>query len=215
LKVSNIHAQKHDAPELYRRRLRELVGHHEGIGGLVDSYDEATDAQRGDVVTGERLLDFERRCLGHRHRLKAYSRRLRRVHGDFHPWNVLFGEDDLLTLLDRSRGAWGEPADDVSAMAINYLFYALRTESSRRLTGPFATLWRRFFEAYLDATGDDELGLVIQPYLAFRALVVASPVWYPTIELPVRAALFRFVDHVLDVERFDHRDADALLCGGP
>jgi hypothetical protein len=41
-------------------------------------------------------------------------------------WNVLRRPDDAFTLLDRSRGEWGEPADDVSCMAINYLSFSLQ-----------------------------------------------------------------------------------------
>ncbi|MEA3460099.1 MAG: aminoglycoside phosphotransferase family protein, partial [Chloroflexota bacterium] len=36
--LAGIHAVKKSAPELYRRRLRDLVGHGEGIMGLTDSY---------------------------------------------------------------------------------------------------------------------------------------------------------------------------------
>ena len=35
------------------------------------------------------------------------------MHGDFHPWNLLFREGVEFSVLDRSRGEWGEPADDV------------------------------------------------------------------------------------------------------
>jgi hypothetical protein len=39
---------------------------------------------------------------------------------------VLFREGVDFTVLDRSRGEWGEPADDVTAMTINYIFYSLQ-----------------------------------------------------------------------------------------
>ena len=41
------------------------------------------------------------------------------------------------------------------------------------------------------------------PFFAFRGLVIASPVWYPTLPLSVRRTLFRFIQNVLAEERFD------------
>jgi len=44
---------------------------------------------------------------------------------------------------------------------------------------------------------------VIPPFYAFRGLVIASPIWYPHLELEVRTKLFNFIKNVLEVERFD------------
>ena len=41
------------------------------------------------------------------------------------------------------------------------------------------------------------------PFFAFRGLVMASPVWYPTLAEPVRRKLFTFMRRVLDQPRFD------------
>jgi hypothetical protein len=43
----------------------------------------------------------------------------------------------------------------------------------------------------------------VAPFLAFRALVMANPVWYPTLDTLLRQKLFRFILGVLDAERFD------------
>lgn len=42
--------------------------------------------------------------------------RLRQVHGDFHPWKILFELGADFRLLDRSRGEFGDPADDVTSL---------------------------------------------------------------------------------------------------
>jgi len=60
-------------------------------------------------------------------RIGSWAHRLSQVHGDFHPWNVLFREGVDFTVLDRSRGERGEPADDVTAMTINYIFILCRS----------------------------------------------------------------------------------------
>jgi hypothetical protein len=208
--LTDIHSTAEKTPAIYLRRTRELFGHHECILGLLDSYDAfpltgfTSDAQ---------LREIERRCVDWRHRLKRCTHRLRRVHGDFHPWNVLWRDEDEFTLLDRSRGEWGEPADDVSCMAINYLFFSLQAHG--RLTGAFEALWRTFFHDYLTATGDEELLRVIPPYFVWRALVLASPLWYPDLDVRVRCALFQFIDGLLQVDELDWRGVNALLMEAP
>src|SRR5581483_11304854 len=116
-----IHQVHGPDPGLYTRRVRELVGHHECIMGILDSYPEAFDG-----MSAAMLKEIEKACVEWRWRLKAYAHRLRQVHGDFHPWNVLFREGTDFTVLDRSRGEWGDPADDLAAMTINYLFFSLQ-----------------------------------------------------------------------------------------
>lgn len=190
-----VHRVKREAPWLYVRRARELVGHGECIMGLLDSY-----PLDGGFIDEADLIDIERRCVEWRWRLKRKAHRLRQVHGDFHPWNVLFREGVDFTVLDRSRGEYGEPADDVSAMTINYIFYSLQRYG--KLTGAFEHLFRLFWDNYLQKTLDTEILEVIQPFYAWRGLVVASPVWYPHLHQEVRAKLLSFVKMVLTCEEF-------------
>jgi hypothetical protein len=190
-----IHRVRGPDPSLYARRLRELVGHHECIMGILDSYPPTFDGG-----TAAMLEDIERALVEWRWRLKGYAHRLRQVHGDFHPWNILFQDGAAFIVLDRSRGEWGDPADDVAALTINYLFFSL--QRSHRLEGPFDALFSRFWHRYVEATGDAELNDVVGPFLAFRGLVVANPVWYPTLAPAVRTKLLAFVRAVLDRPRF-------------
>ncbi len=199
-----IHAVEHSDALLYRRRIRDLIGHGEGIMGILDNYPSDFD-----LAPPTRLEAIEKQCLTWRWQIKDAVHRLSQVHGDFHPWNVLFREGTDFLLLDRSRGAWGEPADDVSGMSINYIFFSLRQYGA--LTGAFQRLYHLFWDRYLEHTGDDELLTVIQPFYAWRALVVASPVWYPHLAPSVREALLRFTESVLDAERFDPRGVTNYL----
>jgi hypothetical protein len=204
--LSRAHRDEVGNEELWRRRTRDVFGGHEGIAGVIDGYE-------GHSLEGftsrEDLMRIEQQCVALRHRTKALRGRLRRVHGDFHPWNILFGEGDVPVLLDRSRGEWGDPADDIAALTMNYVFFALRRSGT--FDGPFATLWTRFYERYLEQRPDAELGLALPAHLVWRALVVASPAWYPHIELEVRRALFGFIDGLLREERFDHREVGRLV----
>jgi len=202
--LAHIHSCKRDAPELYRRRLRDLVGHGEGIMGLTDSYPPEFQLAPPDF-----LEDVEKKCVAWRWRIKDKVHRLSQVHGDFHPFNVLFQEGTKFTLLDRSRGEWGEPADDVSCMAINYVFFSLQRYGS--LTGPFQRLFHLFWDHYMELTGDEEILSVVQPFFAWRGLVIASPLWYPRLTPEVRQKILNFIRNVLRTEIFHAQEINNYL----
>jgi hypothetical protein len=191
----DIHREKGREPGLYTRRIRELVGAGECVMGLIDSY--PPDPR----ISAALLEEIERLCVRWRWKLKPRTHRLRQVHGDFHPWNILFEHDrTALHVLDRSRGEWGDPADDVASITANYLFFALQRQG--RLEGPFQTLHDRFWQRYLEGSGDREMLDVIAPFFAFRGLVMASPVWYPALSDEVRTKLLRFIVAVLREDMF-------------
>lgn len=194
--LADIHATKRPDADLYKRRLRELIGHGECIMGLTDSY-----PAQFDFITGELLQTVEDACNRWRWRLRDKAHRLSQVHGDFHPYNVLFTTGSNFSVLDRSRGEWGEPADDLTAMSMNYLLNSLIRWG--RLKGPFERLFRLFWDTYVEVSQDTEVTATAAPFFAFRGLVVASPVWYPTLSLDVRRKLFRFIANVLDTPRFE------------
>jgi hypothetical protein len=204
--LAEIHKTKKDAPHLYTRRIRDLLGHGECIMGLIDNY-PADDP----IATPERLRAIEASCVEWRWKLKKMSHRLSQVHGDFHPWNILFREGQDFTVLDRSRGEWGEPADDVSSMLINYLFLALQKEGE--WSGPFQELYTTFWTTYFEATGDTEIQTVIQPFFAWRGLVLANPIWYPNLATSIRMKLFNLIHTILGQNELDLQNPQQYLGG--
>ncbi|HTU45419.1 MAG TPA: phosphotransferase [Bryobacteraceae bacterium] len=190
-----IHKTPGNDPGLYTRRIRELVGHGECIMGIADSY------APHPLITAQKLQEIEHRCVDWRWRLRGLTHRLRQVHGDFHPWNILFRSGTDFTVLDRSRGEFGDPADDLACLTLNFVFFSL--QRSEQLEGAFQTLFMRFWDRYLKSSGDREVLQVVAPFLAFRALVMASPVWYPNLSEPVRWKLLTFIFSVLERESFD------------
>lgn len=201
----SIHALKNTgAPELYVRRIRDLVGHGECIMGLIDNY-----PKRYEFIDQELLQRIESACVRWRWKLKGRSRRLSQVHGDFHPWNILFRSGTDFTVLDRSRGEWGEPADDVTCLSINYLFSSLIR--SGRLEGDLERMFRIFWDTYLEQTGDRELLETAPPFYAWRGLVIGSPVWYPNLPPGVRRSIFTFIENVLASDRFDPERVNGYL----
>jgi aminoglycoside phosphotransferase (APT) family kinase protein len=194
--LAEIHRKKREDPALWRRRLRDLIGHGEGIMGLTDSYpaDQAYAPQ-------DYLRSLEEMANRWRWRLKPLNQRLSQVHGDFHPFNIIFEGPDCFWVLDRSRGEWGEPADDLSCMAINYLFFSLQRFGN--LEHPFTDLHDTFWNSYFAVASDEGLLKVIQPWFAWRALVLSSPVWYPDLDTEVRVKLLRFARRVMTLKRYD------------
>jgi hypothetical protein len=207
--LAGLHRKPVRHPSWYRRRLRDLVGSGECLAGVADSYPVPAG-----FVDAALLEEVERLALAWRYRLRDRGDRLRTIHGDFHPWNILFRSGTDFTVLDRSRGALGDPADDVASLSVNFLFYSLRTGGD--FGGPFAELLRAFWGRYRERSGDADLPAVVAPHFAFRALVLANPLWYPKEPEPLRRALFRFLLSVLEADRFAiDRIPEYLARGAP
>ncbi len=203
--LADIHSVKKDSKTLYWRKLRDTVGHGECLMGVFDTYPEGT-------LSYEEMAEITKKSVDWIARLKPKYRRLCQIHGDFHPGNIWFATPSPLLgnggsggvmdfiLLDRSRGPWGEPADDVTALTVNYIFFSIWHFAS--VKGSYLEGLKMFFEKYVSLTGDDELCSVVAPFYAFRGAVVANPVFYPDLTPVKRKLIFRFVNNVLDDDRF-------------
>jgi len=207
--LAALHAERQEDLDRWHRVVRDLLGHGEGIFGMVDGYPPDTPA-----APAARLRAIEERCLAWRWRLRERRGRLARIHGDFHPFNVLFPQGDAadptrFKLLDASRGGLGEPADDLTAMAVNYVFFAVERRAAwPRGLGP---LWRTFLETYLASALDEEVHETAPPFLAWRGLVVASPRFYPELSASARDTILAFVERVLDRGFLAVDDADEVM----
>lgn len=200
--LAEIHSVRKDSKALYWRKLRDNIGHGECLMGVFDTYPDGT------LSYGE-MAEIEKRCVEWRARLKPLSKRLSQIHGDFHPGNIWFRGDEDFVLLDRSRGPWGEPADDVTALAINYIFFSIRNYGDVR--NAYLEGLKLFFDEYVGASGDKALNGVVAPFLAFRTVVVANPVFYPDVTPEKRAVLLRFCRNVLDRSIFMPGEVNSYL----
>jgi hypothetical protein len=199
-----LHTPQPECAGAYARSVRDLVGGGEGIFGIVDGYPLGSED-----AWATRLQRIEHHCLDWRWRLKQRSPRPARIHGDFHPFNVLFDSLGHLHVLDASRGSLGDAADDVSCMAVNFVFFAL--EDTAAWHTAFQPLWYEFWERYLTRSGDRELLSVVAPFLAWRLLVLACPVWYPNLPHAARERLLEFAESVLLADCFAPTLAEAVF----
>jgi len=98
--LAGIHQKKYtgeEAKTLYRRRIRDLIGHGECIMGIIDAYNGA------DFTSDEELVGYVKKSLPWWEKIRNRAKRLCEVHGDFHPGNIWFQDHDFV-LLDRARG---------------------------------------------------------------------------------------------------------------
>jgi|Deesub1362A_J573_1020465.scaffolds.fasta_scaffold00268_24 hypothetical protein len=202
--LKKIHSKKKESRTLYLRKLRDIIGHGECLMGVFDTYPKG-------VLSYKEMAEIEKQCIDWRARLKDKYTRLSEIHGDFHPGNIWFEEStsvgkerrllkERLCLLDRSRGRWGDPADDVTALTINYVFFSIKHYNA--VKGPYLEGFKLFFDEYIRLTGDEEVLEVLAPFYAFRGAVVANPVFYPELTPRQRRLIFRFVKRVLSLKRF-------------
>ena len=191
--LAKIHSVKKESRALHWRKVRDTIGHGECLMGVFDTYPDG-------LITYEEMAEIEKKCVDWRARLKPKYNRLCQVHGDFHPGNIWFHNSNDFVLLDRSRGPWGDAADDVTALTINYIFYSLRNFG--RLEGVYSDALNLFYDKYISQSGDDELFEVVAPFYAFRGAVVANPVFYPDVSDENRHRIINFVNAVLDDDAF-------------
>ena len=195
--LSQIHQVKKTSKALYWRKLRDTVGHGECLMGVFDTYPDG-------VISYQAQAEIEKLCIDQRVKLKPMYNRLCQIHGDFHPGNILFQDNNDFLLLDRSRGPWGDAADDVTAFTMNYIFHSINYFGS--FTGIYKEALELFFSEYISLTGDNDLYIVSPLFFAFRGAVVANPVFYPKVSQENRVKIFNFVrgclkDSIFDPER--------------
>ncbi|MFH0848940.1 MAG: phosphotransferase [archaeon] len=197
--LASLHSNKHSDSILYRRHVRDLIGHGEMLMGVADTYPPFEEL---DFITPKEMEKIEVAAVRWRNRIKSMSHRLSRIHGDFHPFgNIRFDQQDSLVVSDFSREEFGEPADDVSSLTINYIFFSVWHFGEFK--DPFKQLFREFFDTYMKESQDQDILNVIAPFYAFRGLVVIHPLYYPEMERAKRRMMLNFIHNSMSAETFE------------
>lgn len=166
--------------------------------GVLDTYPEKVK-----FTTNSQITTIIKKCIDIREKIKHRYERLCVVHGDFHPGNILFQNKKKFILLDASRQIYGEPSDDLTSMAINYIWFMIM--ANKKFSLNFTALLETFWNNYIKKTGDFEINKIAPLFFAFRGIVVAHPLFYKNQSDGTRKKIINFVNMVLDDEWFDIR----------
>lgn len=161
---------KDQALSLYKRHTRDYIGSRFMID-VLDTYPKEISFTNWNKM---HKLVFE--VYKYREKYKNNFERLSKIHGDFHPGNIRFQDKNKFIVLDASRAIWGEPADDVACLGINYLWYALK--QTGKFKGVFKELFDVFWKNYLDKTQDKEICHTLPMFVAIRSVVLKHPLYF-------------------------------------
>ncbi len=171
--LAKIHSFKYNGDNresLYKRVVRDFVGHGELTMGVIDTF-----PKKLDFVSNKDLVEIVKKMVEWWKKIKYNHERLTVIHGDFYPGNIWF-DGERLVLLDRSRFRYGEPADDTTCLTSNIINYSVLAFGEYK--PPFKDLLELFFMEYFKKRDDPNMFKVSPLFYAFRALVCIHPLFY-------------------------------------
>ncbi len=195
---------KQFAASIYKRHLRDCIGHGEMLLGVIDTY-----PKKIKFASQTEIINIIKKSVELREQIKNKHYRLCRIHGDFHPGNIFFQNKNNFGVLDASRELYGDPADDLTAMAVNYIWFSLMCKGN--FSGPFKELFEIFWNNYIKRTKDTEISRIAPIFFAFRGVVVAHPLFYKNQSNETRRKIFNLINNVLDKGSFNYKKIDSYI----
>lgn len=191
------------AKSIYKRHLRDCIGHGEMLMGVIDTYPDKVK-----FINKKEIVEIVSKAFSFKENIKQNYNRLCTIHGDFHPGNIIF-QKNKFRLLDASRELFGEPADDLTCLALNYIWYAIMQKGN--FSGPFKELFDIFWSNYLEKTKDYEINKIAPLFFTFRGFVVAHPIFYKDQSNKVRKKIMKFIKNILSKKEFNYKDINSYL----
>jgi hypothetical protein len=205
-----LHKNKHKSISLYRRKIRDTIGSGGSLIGILDMHPDS-DFEKFKYE----WIKIVNKSLIFWNKSRNLHYRLCEIHGDYHPGNLWFEEEKLI-VLDRARGRFGEPADDITAFLVNPIMYSLILYN--KFKGSFKEIFDVFWNNYFKQTTDREMRKIMAPYIAFRIAVVTNPIFYNDEYFGgknrayfVRKKLINFALNVLNDKEFDPQKINDYL----
>ncbi len=195
--------KKELADSIYKRHLRDCICDGEMLMGVLDTY-----PAKLEWTNKNEIIEIMNKAVRFRENIKHLSSRLCRIHGDFHPGNIIFS-GETFKVLDASREEYGDSADDLTSLALNYFWYSL--QQNNNFSGVFKELFELFWGNYIKKTNDVTLDKIAPLFFAFRGVVMAHPLFYPNQSDDVRKKIFGFVNNVLNNEEFKIKDVSSYI----
>jgi aminoglycoside phosphotransferase family enzyme len=159
--LAALHRQRAFEPQMYSKRLRLE------LDGFLASLEELA---RREELTEDEVSEQAVKAARWWGRLRNHAGRQAPLWGGGCPDDIWVSGPAALP--GNGRAEFGEPARDVAAVCFLYLDAALA--SMNRFDGPFRHLFLAFFGRYLEASGDDEVLVVLPFHIAARALRAAN-----------------------------------------
>ncbi|MFS8131021.1 MAG: phosphotransferase [Candidatus Dojkabacteria bacterium] len=160
-----------------------------------------------DVWDNDKLLDAQGKTemmtnlFRIRESLRSEYKRCSMIHSDLHPDNIRVQEDLTIRPLDSARAMWGEPADDLTSMLANFIYFGLKNDGS--LKGSYLEAYNLMLNKYIELTQDKDISKHAQLYLPVRLLILAHPDFFSSDTLELKNMLINFAKKILNDSHFD------------
>lgn len=202
-----VHSLKFDgdfehATSLYKRHTRDMVG----SVFLLDVLD--TYPSKVEFASASEIENLVSSLYSFRNYLPVDTNRLKKLHGDFHPGNIIFDNLGDFTVLDSARHIWGEAADDVASMGINYIWNAIK--QTGRYEGKFKVVFENFWKNYLEKSNDHDIQNIMPLFFGIRSFVLNHPNFFDVGD-DVRLKMFRLSKNMLKAGEFNPADINRFL----
>lgn len=121
------------------------------------------------------------------------------IHSDLHPDNIRVHADLSISILDSARTIWGEPADDLTCMLANFLFFGMKFPKSR---AEYQKAYDFMLQRYLAKNGSSELEQAARIYMPIRLLILAHPLFFSDDSPKLKKQVIKLAKEIISNRKF-------------